>query len=486
MSTRQALAFSFLDRYAGLVLHTATAMVIARLLTPAELGVYSVVMVMIGLVAVFRDLGAGQYLVQHRSGDAAALGVTWTLQSGLGAAFALVVYAGAWPLAAFYRDERIVGIMQVVALNFLVTPLLAFPNAQLLRAMRFRTIAAIRFVGAIANAATAIGLAWRGLGPVALAWGNLATTAVGIAITALFARLPMWQRPTTQGLREALRFGGGLTAVALLSTVRGGAPELLLGKLQTLAAAGLTSRAQGLAAMFQQLVLDAVGAVALPYFARESRAGRELAPPFLRAAELILGLGLAFFGVLLVLAFPIVRLLYGLQWDESVPLLRWFAFATALALPATVCYSPLVALGAIREVVVATVVSTVVGVAATAIGAWFGPLEVAQAIAAVNALGSVLWLGLAKPRIGFGWAALAAVAARSAAVAAAATAPALVTILALGWEPHGRPFVALACLPLCLAAGALAGWATRHALWLELVRALPRAGRRVAREPVSR
>ena len=60
MSTRQTLVFSFLDRYSGLVIHILSAMVIARLLTPAETGVYSVVMVLLGFVAVFRDFGAGQ------------------------------------------------------------------------------------------------------------------------------------------------------------------------------------------------------------------------------------------------------------------------------------------------------------------------------------------------------------------------------------------------------------------------------------------
>ena len=53
MSTRKALALSFLDRYSGLVLHTVSSMVVARLLTPGEIGVYSVTMVLLGFVATF-------------------------------------------------------------------------------------------------------------------------------------------------------------------------------------------------------------------------------------------------------------------------------------------------------------------------------------------------------------------------------------------------------------------------------------------------
>ena len=40
MSTRNSLFFSFLDRYASLAISVVSSMVIARLLTPAEIGVH--------------------------------------------------------------------------------------------------------------------------------------------------------------------------------------------------------------------------------------------------------------------------------------------------------------------------------------------------------------------------------------------------------------------------------------------------------------
>ena len=66
MPTRKSLAFSFLDRYATLVIGIVSSMVIARLLTPEEIGIYSVAMVLLGFVATVRDLGVGQYLVQEK------------------------------------------------------------------------------------------------------------------------------------------------------------------------------------------------------------------------------------------------------------------------------------------------------------------------------------------------------------------------------------------------------------------------------------
>ena len=84
MSTRKALALSFLDRYSGLVIHTASSMVIARLLTPSEIGIYSVTMVLLGFIATFRDLGAGQYLVQNKELSEEKMRATWSVQLALG------------------------------------------------------------------------------------------------------------------------------------------------------------------------------------------------------------------------------------------------------------------------------------------------------------------------------------------------------------------------------------------------------------------
>ena len=479
MSTRQTLVFSFLDRYAGLIIHTVSAMVIARLLTPAEIGVYSVVMVLLGFVAVFRDFGAGQYLVRHRDASPEVMRATWTMQFGLGVLFAVAVSAGAWPLARFYDDPRMVSIMYVLALNFLVTPFSAFPNALLVRAMRFRAIAAIRFASSLGHASMAIGMASSGHGPISLAWANLAATLVGIGVTAVLTRLPLWQRPTTQRLREVFGFGGGLTLASLLDSATAGTPELLLGKLRNLTEAGLMSRAQGLVAMFSQLVLQAVGPVALPYFSREVRAGNDLGKPFIRASELILGLGWAFFGVLALLAFPIVRLLYGLQWDDAVLPMRWLALASALMLPGVVCYAPLVAIGAIGDVLRNTAVTAALVMTAAMISAPSGVAVVTRWQVLASALAGGYWLWSVRRHIAMRWRDLAASAGRSAALAAAAMAPALATMLLLGWRPASHPLVALSCLPLAAVMLALAARATRHALWIEVENVLPSLGRRL-------
>ena len=82
--------------------------------------------------------------------------------------------------------------MLVLALNFAITPFLAYPNAWLVREMRFGSIAAVRFIGALVHAASAITMAWLGYGPVSLAWANALTTVASI--------IAIWALPTQVSL----------------------------------------------------------------------------------------------------------------------------------------------------------------------------------------------------------------------------------------------------------------------------------------------
>lgn len=392
MSTRRALLFSYIDRYAALAIGIVTSMVIARLLTPTELGVFSVTMVLISFTAALRDLGSGQYLVQERELTTDRMRATWTVQLLSGCFLALVVAAAAWPVARFYGEPRMLPIMGLVALNFAVNPFGSMTYAWLMRHMRFESLAIMRVSGVAMNSAVSIVLAWKGFGPISLAYGSLAGTAANAAAARMFRdpELPRW--PGLRELRRVLAFGSRLSASSIVRTAAEGAPELLLGKLQSLTAAGLYSRANGLAQMFNRLMLDAAMVVAQPLFARTLREGGSLQPLFLRAQSYLCAIGWAFFLGLALLAEPTVRLLYGDQWAASVDVARVLCGAAMLALPAALCPVVLVAMGQVRLHLRLTAASAVITVAGVAVGAWFGLLGTALAILGAQAINTVLWL----------------------------------------------------------------------------------------------
>jgi O-antigen/teichoic acid export membrane protein len=471
MSTRRAFAFSFADRYVGIVVHTISAMVIARLLSPPEIGVYSLTMVLVTFIATFRDLGAGQYLVQKKELSVSDIRDTWAVQLGLGILFALLIAGGSLPVAAFYNEPRMIDIMLVLAANFALTPFQALPYAWLMRAMRFDILALMRMASALVQAACGIGLAWGGVGPISLAWANLAATVAGVAIalTSVGGQLP-W-KPRMAGIARVVSFGGRLTAIGALGTVRSAAPELFLGRFQGMTETGLFSRGQGLVVMFERLIMDAVNAVALPMYAKELREGRAISATFLRAASLVTALGWSLLAFIGVLAFPVIRVLYGPQWDETVDPTRWLAAAMALGVPGYVCVAPVIAAGAVAPLLRVTALSTLVAIACSSIGAYMGLLPLSQLMLAAAAVASVSALYVAKPQARFDWAPLLRVFAASALLAAAASIVPVAVTVAFGPRPQQILLSLAIAVPGSIAGFCVAAYLTRHPCWEELLRA---------------
>jgi O-antigen/teichoic acid export membrane protein len=417
MSTRTSLFFSFLDRYASLVVTVASSMVIARLLTPADIGVFSVTMVLLMYVSTIRDMGAGQYLLQEKELTIDRIRAVWAVQLGLGLGIAFLVLAASHPVALFYNEPRMRSIMLVVALNYAINPFGSLTYAWLMREMRFQSVALMRFLAGVVGALVSIWLAWKGFGPISLAYGSLAST-VANALMAIYYRPRSFPwLPGIAEIRRVLVFGSKLTASSLVTTVSASAPELLLGKLQDLASVGFYSRANGLVQMFHRLFVDAVGAVCLPWFARQSRERGSFVEPFLKATAYVTAFGWSFCLAVICLAQPIIRLLYGDQWGQSVDVARLLAVAMVFSVPAALCQTALLSTGAVTVIVKVTVWSALQSVAFVALGATQGLMALGFALIAAAAIGAFIALRATSKHIDLPIAALMMTFRKSAGVA---------------------------------------------------------------------
>lgn len=453
MSIRNSLFFSFLDRYASLAITVVSSMVIARLLTPAEIGVFSVTVVLLMFVNTVRDMGAGQYLVQEKNLTTERIRAVWAVQLGLGLGLACVVLLASYPVAVFYKEPRMRDIMLVVALNYAINPFGSLTHAWLTREMRFEGIALMRFSSVLCGALVATWLAWQNYGPISLAFGSLSSTVVNALVSVYFRPKFFPWLPSVGEIRRVLAFGSKLTGSTFVSVMSSSAPELLLGKLQDLTAAGLYSRSSGLVHMFHRLFVDAVGTVCLPWFARKSREQESFVDPFLKATAYVTAFGWSFCLAVICLAHPIVRAMYGNQWDQSVDLARLLAVAIAFGVPTALCGTALLSSGAVAVIARSTVFSALQNVMFVALGASQGLVALGFAMIASAAVSAAIWLRATSRHIGLPLLGLLRTLRQSAAVALlAAIGPALALWL---YGPYPEVFV----MPLVLGgAGGLAGF----------------------------
>nr|WP_229415653.1 oligosaccharide flippase family protein [Pseudoduganella armeniaca] len=232
MSTaRRSLLFSFGERYTALLIATVGSMLIARMLAPAEIGVYSIGAVLVGLAQVLRDFGVGQYIVatpalgrvQLRAALTVALVSAWLL--------ALLVLLASGPVATFYDAPRLRDVMRLLALNFVMLPFTALTLSLLRRHLRLASIYVINTAHALTQLLCTLWLAAQGYGCLSLAWGAVAATLAAwlVSLPLRPAELP-WL-PGLPGVRDVLGFGMLATGGNVIDEAGVAAPDLIVGKL---------------------------------------------------------------------------------------------------------------------------------------------------------------------------------------------------------------------------------------------------------------
>jgi O-antigen/teichoic acid export membrane protein len=480
-AVRRSLLFSALDRYATQVLVIATTAVMARILTPAETGLFLVAHAVILLVENFRDFGVGAYIVQERELSRARVQSAFTVTVLLSLAMGGAVYAGAGQIALFYGAPELRSLLLVAILGVVFVPFASPVMALLRRELAFEAIAGINVAAAAANAGVTILLGLAGYGAASYVWGYVASSAL-LALLAFSARPQAWIfRPSLVDCRRVLAFGTISSAVTLVNMAYDLLPRLALGKILGFDAVGLYSRAVTVCQLPDRAIVSALQPVVLPAMAARARGGASLKGAYLRGHALMSAVQWPALIMLALLADPIVRVLLGPQWVEVGPLARLIALATMALAPAFMTYPVLVAVGRVRDTLVSSLISLppsfLIVIGASSVGL----TAVAASLFVVAPLQMLVALLFIRRAIGLTWGELAQ-ASRASVVLALGTAlvPGLVVLLspngfALNWEE-----TALA------AAGGIAGWLAAlrlidHPIGTEILAVVRIVANRVAR-----
>lgn len=469
---RKSLGFAFLERYLIIALQLLSFTLLARLLTPKQIGLYSVSMALISVAQVIRDFGLSNYLIQRknleRNDVATALGMSMMMGGGL----FLLVNAAAPQVGIFYNDASLTDIVRIISLNFLILPLNSILIALLRRDMQFSQLMRINVGAAVASTAITLGLAWAGLGTWSLAWGEIASNVAigsGVLLAGGWRKLP---RPRLTKWRTVLGFGGPITLSNIVTSVSMDINDLVVGKLLNFSQVAISSRAQGLMSLFNRDIMGTVRAVAYPAFAQAHREGGELEQRYVASVTAVTAIAWPFYGFMGLFSLEVVRLMFGPQWDLSAALVPLFCLAGAFSALVSLIPTLMLAAGHVRLVAVADLIIQPVKAVALCVVVYYyrelRPLTIAFVVMAVVAVPYFYAFKQACLPTDFG--AVSRNMARNLLISAISLLPALALVLIMRPSGQALPypwFFAAAAATLVTWAALL--WAFSHPLYLEFL-----------------
>ena len=332
MSSLRAQAFSAVRSTASaglfrIVLQLVQLGILARLLTPADFGLVAMAMAVIGPAMILCDFGLGTAIIQRQGTTSREFTAILTTQLAAAAACAVSLALGGQLLARGFDEPRLAAIL-LMACPLLVLAAAGQPvRAVLERELAFGTLALIETAAAIVGFAISVHLARMDWGAHALVLGQVA--AVGTATILMWlsrpaglARLSAF-RPGD--IRPFLRFGTGMLANGLLSSLSCNADTILGGRLLQSLALGHFQVVRDLCLRVDAYLSPIVGRVGLPLLAKAQHDPPRLGSIYLTSllmttsmvTPVMIGLG--------VFAEDVVAVLLGPGWGRSVVLLQLLA-----------------------------------------------------------------------------------------------------------------------------------------------------------------
>ena len=167
-STISNLFWSFLTQGGVEVIRFIVAIILARLLVPADYGTIAIIGIFTGFSNVFIQFTFSPVIVQNRDLDAKDIYTIFWLNLLVGAFVATIFVLFGSFLAQFYHQPVLKGLVTLAGLQVLVASITVVQRALQEKNHNFKTIGLVRFFAALLSSILAIILAYNNFGVWAL------------------------------------------------------------------------------------------------------------------------------------------------------------------------------------------------------------------------------------------------------------------------------------------------------------------------------
>lgn len=293
-------------------------LVVIRILRSSDYGIMS----MAGLVTVFLHLvldgGLRTAFVQRPCTTQEEYRAANTvLIVGATAAVVAIQFVAA-PVAAFFREPALEGVLRLYALQFFTSALSVVPGAMLTTQMRFRELGGIQSARGISTAATTLVLAICGAGVWSLVIGILVGGCINVVLLIRHARPPLGLSLKVSVLRPYVRFSWYVMAQQVLEFWIEEADQLLIGKFLGAAPLGIYSVARNLAQMPVDKTGWLVNQVSLPSFAAVQGDMKRWTSGYLKFIRLVSAIAFPLFWGMAAAGPVALPLVLGQKWAPTV------------------------------------------------------------------------------------------------------------------------------------------------------------------------
>ena len=302
---------------------------IARILSPQDYGIYTMASIFVGLTLMFTEFGFGAAIVALPELDENLAAQLHTTAAIFGIVAFMISCLAAYPISRFFRTPAVMPVLIAVGTIVIAETLRLVPVARLGRALRFKVLALLDGCKAAIALGLAVPLALAGARYWTLVIGNVVAAFVVTAIVLAKAR-QRFARPVFSEVKSTLTFSSHFIANQLAWYGYTNADFTVAGRILGKIALGEYNLAWTIVSAPGDKIMSIFGQVMPMVLSNVQRDVQALRRYFLLFTEALGILIIPATAGLAVVARDFVLLVFGAKWAAAVLPLQLLSFYMAI------------------------------------------------------------------------------------------------------------------------------------------------------------
>ena len=316
---KKGVVWTFMQQFSIQLINFVVQIVLARILVPSDFGLIAMITIFIAIGQSLSDSGMTSSLIRNNENTEGDYGTVFITNLGVSIIVYCIVYLIAPLVALFYKQEILTPLLRVFGLVFILSSFYVVQLAKFTKELDFKSQFTYQVPSVIIGAVVGVFMAKHGYGVWSLIGLNLAQSAsFGAILWSFYKWKPKWNFDR-KVFRSHFDYGYKLTLSGLLNTIYLNLYRVIIGKKFSPASVGFFTQADSLR-LFPVNQLSAVlNKVTFPLFASIQNDDWKLREAYKSALRLVLSLTSAMMLILVLIAEPLFRIVFGEKWLPSVP-----------------------------------------------------------------------------------------------------------------------------------------------------------------------
>lgn len=362
------MLWSSFQKFGTMGISFVSNIILARLLTPEDYGCIGMLMIFILVANTFIDGGFGSALIQKKEPTQEDYSTIFYWNLFLSVVLYFALFASAPLIARFYNLPLLSSVLQVQGLVLILNSLSIIQQNRLRKQLLFKKLAIVSIISALLSLAITIYLAYLGCGAWALVAQQLLMSGFNAVLYWIVGKWNPSLVFSRQSFKELFGFGGFILLSNLINTFCNNMQGLIIGRFCSARALGLYTQSVKLVDVSSMSISSVIDQVSYPILSGFQNDRERLVATLRNIIMATAYISFPIVSILILIAKPLIVLLYSEKWIECVPYFQILCIAGFVMCIQNINYYGVAALGKSKTLFTWTIVKRILGLMAIILG----------------------------------------------------------------------------------------------------------------------